>query len=118
MMVPLSRKTLLRVQAAYYIATGVWPLLSMRLFEAVTGKKTDRWLVHAVGLLVTCIGTSIALETRDKRPCPAVLTLAISSALSLAAIEIVHAGRRRISPIYLLDAVLELALTVGILAAD
>ena len=116
-MMPLSQKTLLRAQAAYYIATGVWPLLSMRLFEAVTGKKTDRWLVQTVGLLVTCIGTSIALETRLKRPSAAVVTLAVSSALSLAAIEIAHAGRRRISPIYLLDAVAEVLLVYGLMTA-
>jgi hypothetical protein len=110
-----SQKSVLRLQGAYYVATGVWPLLSMRLFEAVTGRKTDRWLVQTVGLLVICIGTSIALETRRERTSPAILALAISSALSLAAIEIVHTARRRISPIYLLDAFLEVALAYGLI---
>ena len=115
--VPLSQKTLLRVQAAYYIGTGIWPLLSMRLFEAVTGKKTDRWLVQTVGLLVTCIGLSIALETRRKRAVPAILTLAVTSALSLSAIEVVHTARRRISPIYLADAIAEVLLVYGLMTA-
>lgn len=114
-MLPVSQKTLLRAQAAYYIATGVCPLLSMRLFEAVTGKKTDRWLVQTVGLLVTCAGISIGIETRRKRKraSRSVLTLAVSSALSLAAIDIVHVLRRRISPIYLADAVAEVLLACG-----
>lgn len=115
---PLAQKTLLRAQAAYYIATGVWPLLSMRLFEAVTGKKTDRWLVQTVGLLVACIGATIALETQRKRTSPSILTLAISSALSLSAIDVVHVARRRISPIYLLDALAELFLAYGLLSGE
>lgn len=101
------------MQAVYYIATGIWPLLSMRLFETVTGKKTDRWLVQTVGLLVTCIGASIALETRRKQAAPAVVTLAVTSAISLAAIETIYTASRRISPIYLLDAIFELALAAG-----
>jgi hypothetical protein len=28
-------------QAAAYFLTGIWPLVSMRTFEAVTGEKTD-----------------------------------------------------------------------------
>ncbi|MBV8580277.1 MAG: hypothetical protein JOZ86_06540, partial [Candidatus Eremiobacteraeota bacterium] len=43
--------TYLRVMAAYYLATGLWPLLDMRSFELVTGRKTDRWLVKMVGAL-------------------------------------------------------------------
>ena len=111
---PLSQKTILRAQAAYYLATGVWPLLSMRLFERVTGKKTDRWLVQTVGLLVGCIGASIALESRRERASPAILTLAVGSALSLATIDVVHAAGRRISPIYLADAVAEVLLAAAL----
>ena len=29
------------VQGAYFLVTGVWPLVSIRSFQAVTGKKTD-----------------------------------------------------------------------------
>ncbi len=90
----------------------------MRLFEAVTGKKTDRWLVQTVGLLVTCIGASIALESQRERASRPMRTLAVSSAVSLAAIEIVHAGRRRISPVYLLDALAEVLLAYGLMTAQ
>ena len=86
----------------------------MRSFEAVTGKKADRWLVQTVGLLVTCIGTAVALDTREERVAPATFTLALSSALALTAIDVVHAARRRISPIYLADAALELALVAAL----
>lgn len=31
----------------FTIVGGLWPLLSMRTFEAVTGPEADRWLVGA-----------------------------------------------------------------------
>jgi hypothetical protein len=112
--VRFSQRAILRAQAAYYVATGVWPLLSVRAFEAVTGKKTDRWLVQTVGVLVVCIGASLALESRRERPSTAIRTLAVTSALGLAAIECVHAFRRRISPVYLADAALEIAIATAL----
>ena len=37
---------MLAAQGALYVVTGVWPLLHMASFEAVTGPKTDDWLVR------------------------------------------------------------------------
>jgi hypothetical protein len=106
-------RRLARVQGAYYLATGLWPLVSMRTFEAVTGPKTDRWLVRMVGLLAAVIGASLLTRqggTADR-------TLAIGSALSFASIDTWYAARRTISPLYLADAAVELALTAGWLRA-
>jgi hypothetical protein len=33
------------VQGAFYVATGVWALVDLDSFMAVTGPKTDLWLV-------------------------------------------------------------------------
>jgi hypothetical protein len=43
------RQRLIGFQAGYYCLTGVWPLLHMASFEAVTGPKVDDWLVKMVG---------------------------------------------------------------------
>ena len=41
----------LRIQGGYYyVASGLFPLVSMELFERLTGPKRDRWLVQMVGL--------------------------------------------------------------------
>ena len=48
-------------QGVYFLLTGIWPLLSMRTFEAVTGPKVDRRLVKTVGVLVAVIGSKIYL---------------------------------------------------------
>jgi hypothetical protein len=102
---------LARLQGAYFFLTGVWPLLSMRTFEAVTGPKADRWLVKTVGVLVAVIGGSLALGGR--RPAPPIALLAVGSAAGLGAVDVNYSVRGRISPVYLLDAVLEVALVVA-----
>lgn len=108
-----NRRSALALQAAYYIATGIFPFVSRRAFEALTGPKRDWWLVQMVGLLAMTNGISIAASTRTK-PSPAIITLSILSATSFAAIDVVYALKRRISPIYLADAVVELALIAAI----
>ena len=38
--------TLARVQGAFNLVNGLWPLIHMRSFEAVLGPKRDRWLAR------------------------------------------------------------------------
>jgi uncharacterized protein YjeT (DUF2065 family) len=110
-----SPQTILRLQGGYYLVTGFAPLVSMRAFEAVTGKKTDRWLVRMVGLLAVSIGAALLTAAERDEIQTATLLLAASSAISFTAIDVTYVVRRRISPVYLGDAVLELAL-LGALA--
>jgi len=104
-------------QGLYYFVAGVWPLVSMRSFEAVTGAKTDKWLVKTVGVLVAVIGAVVALAGWRRRVQPEPALLAAGSAAGLAAIDSVYATRGRISKIYLLDAVVEVALVAAWAAA-
>ena len=104
---------LARLQAIIYIVTGVWPFVSMRSFEAVTGPKVDRWLVKTVGALVAVIGCALALASRRRQLAPELVLVAAGSAAALATIDTVYVARRRISPVYLLDAVAEIALLIG-----
>ena len=46
-------RLLLRLQGIFYLLTGIWPVLHIESFMAVTGPKTDIWLVKTVGLLKT-----------------------------------------------------------------
>jgi len=56
-------------QGAYFAATGVWPLVHMRSFEAITGPKADKRLVRTVGVLVTVIGgVLVAAGSEPTRP--------------------------------------------------
>jgi hypothetical protein len=104
---------LARLQAIFYIVTGVWPFVSMRSFEAVTGPKVDRWLVKTVGALVAVIGCALAVASRRRQLAPEIVLVAAGSAAALAVIDTVYVARRRISPVYLLDVAAEIALVAG-----
>ena len=76
------------LQGVYFLLTGVWPLVSMRTFEAVTGPKVDRWLVKTVGLLVAVIGASLVLDRR--RPSRGTTALAVGSAAARGGVDVVY----------------------------
>jgi hypothetical protein len=109
-------------QGLYYLATGIWPLLHMRSFTAVTGPKVDLWLVRTVGVLVTVVGAVVALSALRRRAPTEVPLLAAGSALGLAAIDVVSVRRGEIRTVYLLEAVgevgLALALAIGLARRD
>jgi hypothetical protein len=92
------------VQALYFIGTGIWPIMHLRSFEAVTGPKRDDWLVKTFGALVAAIGVAM-VSSRDEATSAERIGLASAAALICA--EVVFAGRGRIRPIYLADAALE-----------
>ncbi len=110
------QRAALQLQATYYVTTGLWPLFSRRTFEAITGPKTDWWLVEMVGLLAATIGTTLAAGAREEQPGATIRTLAVLAAVSFAGIDIVHGARRRISPVYFGDAIIEAALLVALLS--
>lgn len=113
-----TRRCLALAQGGYYVLTGVWPFLHMRSFEAVTGPKTDHWLVQTVGALVgTLGGTLLAGSLHTGGPSRDLASAAAASALALALLDGVFVAQQRIAPVYLLDAVAECILAAGWLAA-
>jgi hypothetical protein len=103
-------------QGFYYSLTGVWPLVSMASFEAVTGPKADVWLVKMVGLLSLSIGVSILIAaSRNKKATTETIVLAILSAISFSYIDIYYAWHGIISSIYYCDACIEIVLIIAYL---
>src|SRR5688572_1280353 len=85
-------RVLCLVQGFYFLVTGVWPLVSIDTFQAVTGPKTDHlvtgregdhWLVNTVAVLVTADALVLLLATWRGRPSPEVALLALGSAAGL-----------------------------------
>ena len=111
----LARAALL-AQGGYYVLAGLWALVSIRTFQIVTGPKIDLWLVRTVAVLTLVIGAAVLLAWRRNRLLPETAVVAIGAALGYAVIDVVYALGGRISPVYLLDAVLELAFA-GVLGA-
>lgn len=107
------------VQGAYYLTTGLWPLVHMESFERVTGRKTDRWLVRTVGVLVGAIGWGLLQSGRRGYLSKDMRSVSQLAAAGIIAVEVPTALRGRISPIYLADAIVELGLLAAHrLAAD
>lgn len=111
----MTRRHVLRAQGSYFVVTGLWPIIHMASFEAVTGPKVDDWLVKMVGLLAAVIGGTLYLAAQRARQTPEILGLAISSAIAFTIIDVWYSLAGRISPIYLADAVVELGIVAMLL---
>jgi hypothetical protein len=61
-------------------------------------------------VLVTVIGATILAAAFRERIDLEILVLAVGSAAALTAIDVIYVAKRVIAPIYLADAVLEIAL--------
>ena len=104
------------MQGVYYLASGIWPVVSIRTFERVTGPKVDDWLVRTVGLLAAAIGAVLAWRSvrPGRGPDP---MLGLGTAAAFAAIDVNYSLRGRISKTYLLDAIAEAGLGVAWMVA-
>jgi len=110
----LAERRVAALHAAYYVSSGLWPLLHRSTFERLTGRKTDFWLAQTVGVTVSAIGAGLAHTASRRQPVPAELrTVACAAAAGLALIDLFFVARRDISPVYLLDAAIEAALISG-----
>src|SRR5436190_13051253 len=101
------------LQGLYYVLTGIWPLVHLRSFLAITGPKTDVWLVRTVGCLIAAIGASLLTAAAERCFPNALVVLAAGTSAVLAAVDIIFVFRGRISRVYLLDAGPELGLLAG-----
>jgi hypothetical protein len=104
-------------QGIFWFTTGLWPIVHLRSFEAVTGKKRDTWLVRTMGGLIAAVGGAL-LVAAFERPTRSSRVLGMASAAALAAADLVFAGKGRISRIYFADAAAEAGLVAAWLATE
>ncbi|HKG05483.1 MAG TPA: hypothetical protein VKB19_03450 [Pedobacter sp.] len=100
------RKLTLLLQSTYYLMTGVWPIIDINTFMAVTGPKTDIWLVKMVALLTMVISIQLFIDIKNNHTS---VRLPVLTALSFLVIDSYYALKGTISEIYLLDASIQLA---------
>lgn len=104
------------IHGIYYLLTGIWPLLHLESFFAVTGPKTDVWLVQTFGALVAVIGFALLVAARRRALSVEWAVLAGGQAMVLTLVDIVLVAREQIPPVYLGDAVIEVLLAASWLA--
>ena len=96
---------LMTIQGIYYVMTGIWPLLHMESFLAVTGPKEDIWLVRTFGVLTMAAGIGFLVSGIQKIISWPILATAMSAALGLIIMDTYYVLADIIWPTYLLDAV-------------
>ncbi len=109
---PLLR-VLLITHAVYIFITALWPIVDVESFMAVTGPKTDVWLVKTVGALLIPVALTMMVYctmNTDVRP---LALLAGGIALSFIVIDVSYALPDIIPDIYLADAAVEFVFFVG-----
>jgi len=99
-----------RAQIAYWTATAIWPLVHMGSFQRVTGRKRDGWLVRTVSTLILSIVATLAAMDRGRADPASARVLGVTSTAALGSVSLIGPLVRRISPLYLVDALVELAL--------
>lgn len=110
----MSKRRLAALHVAYYVVGGLWPLVSMRTFLAVTGQKRELWLVRNLAWLMILIGAVLAVAARRGNTRAEISMLGAGSGAVFGAIDVWYVlVRRRIAPTYLLDGVVQLALAVA-----
>jgi hypothetical protein len=104
----MRRSTVAAAQGVANIAGWFWPLLHMPSVEAVTGSKTDVWLVRTVaGLLVVNGVVQVGAAGQSSESLVLARRLGIGTAVTLGAVDLVYGATGRISRMYLLDALVE-----------
>jgi len=101
------------LQGVYFLVSGIWPLLHDASFQAITGPKTDIWLVHTVGLFLIVVGGVLVLAALRRRIDLQITLLGVGSALALIGVELVYVFNGTISPVYLIDTTIELLFLIG-----
>jgi hypothetical protein len=109
---------LLLFQGIYFLLAALWPFIHLRSFLAVTGDKTDIWLLKTVSVLLIAAGLTLLAAAYASDFGLPVLVLSITSATAMAAIDFYYAIRGTIRRVYLIDGMIEILIiaAVGMLA--
>lgn len=91
-------------QGLFYLITGLWPVVHLKSFMAVTGPKTDLWLVEAFGLLIAAFGLVLVYAAIFRKVSQLLELAALAVAATLAFIDVYYVTRGEISKVYLADA--------------
>lgn len=113
----IERTHVAAAQGALFLASGLWPVVHLKSFEAATGPKREGWLVKALGLVLASVGAGLVLAAARREVSGETALVGALSSTALAAINLRYAGTHRISRVYFIDALLHACSLAGWLAA-
>ena len=98
---------LIHFQSFYYAVAALWALVDINSFMLVTGPKTDVWLVKTVSWLLLIIAATLQMAYYFQEINRSITFLASFSAIVLGGVDLYYWLQGTISPVYLLDALIE-----------
>lgn len=96
-------KVLLLAQGVYSLLTASWGLIDIESFMAITGPKSDVWLVKTVSVLIIPISLCLLSYLITRSGFTQVAIVGITSAIGLGTIDFYYSLRDVISKVYLGD---------------
>jgi hypothetical protein len=91
---PRNGAVVARMHGAFNIASGVWPLLHRRSFEAVFGPKDDYWLAATVALLLAGNETVQLIAPPTPGGLASARRIGMATAAVLASVDVVNVAIR------------------------
>jgi hypothetical protein len=83
------------VQGAYYLVTGLWPIVHLRSFAAVAGPKPDPFQTRVTGALFAAAGAALVVGSRTEHDRNPVALLSSATACAALSVTLAHARSLR-----------------------
>ena len=101
-------RTVIIAQSTYIFITAAWPILDIESFMAVTGYKTDIWLVKTVGALLIPIAACLSMYLFIRSDIRPAIVLGTLTSISFLTIDFYYALSDVISDVYMVDGIVQL----------
>ena len=98
---------LARVQGLFNVVGGAWPLVWLRSFEWIFGRKRDVYLQKVSGLFFLGSGIVLLLAEPTEDGIAAARRIGIGAAGVYLLVDLIYVPKRDIPATYLLDALME-----------
>lgn len=98
---------LARAQGLFNVAGGAWPIVWLRSFEWIFGRKRDVYLQKTSGAFFLMTGIALLLAEPTEDGMAAARRIGIGSAAVYLAIDLIYVPKRDIPATYALDALME-----------
>jgi NAD(P)-dependent dehydrogenase (short-subunit alcohol dehydrogenase family) len=104
-----TRQGVSLLQGAYYLITGLLPIVSMRSFEKTLGERQEDWLMKTHSAVMAALGGILIWAGLRKSKSPEIPAMGAAAAATLAVPETYYMARKRIQRNFLLDVAPQLA---------
>ena len=98
---------LARAQGLFNVVGGAWPIVWLRSFEWIFGRKRDVYLQKTSGAFFLASGIALLSTEPTAEGVAAARRIGMGAAAVYLAIDLIYVPKRAIPATYLLDAVME-----------